>query len=383
MSSSFAEANQMEKEESLKLAIAVSLIQSKIQNRRSSSDALRWKHKAKERKKEIMRLQEDLKHAESCDLFPENASCKCYFFDNMGEFSDRRKDKGEKEINSTISKIAALRFLFNEPGYVEEAEHLKISIDFLLELAEADSNSSNFSNWSHEVVDFILASLRKLISMGRNLEAVEESVSYMITQLIKRMCTPSIGNEVKQLETSAGLYVQHLIRKLGSDPYIGQRAIFSVSQRLSILAENLLVMDPFDESFPEMDECMFILIQLTEFLICDYLLPWAESEAFETVVFEEWIASVIHARKAVAALDQRNGLYLLYMDRVTGELAKRVGHDDDQAGQTRKLGVFIRKRGGGGYRRARTTTSASATLLSGSFHMTACLVSSFLLSLIF
>ncbi|CAF2137253.1 BnaA02g08030D [Brassica napus] len=341
MSSSFAEANQMEKEESLKLAIAVSLIQSKIQNRRSSSDALRWKHKAKERKKEIMRLQEDLKHAESCDLFPENASCKCYFFDNMGEFSDRRFGEASEPRFSDVlrrrfirlartrgrrkSTRPSQRLRLSEPGYVEEAEHLKISIDFLLELAEADSNSSNFSNWSHEVVDFILASLRKLISMGRNLEAVEESVSYMITQLIKRMCTPFIGNEVKQLETSAGHYVQHLIRKLGSDPYIGQRAIFSVSQRLSILAENLLVMDPFDESFPEMDECMFILIQLTEFLICDYLLPWAESEAFETVVFEEWIASVVHARKAVAALEERNGLYLLYMDRVTGELAKRVG----------------------------------------------------------
>lgn len=65
--------------------------------------------------------------------------------------------------------------------------------------------------------------------------------------------------EVKQLETSVGLYVQHLIRKLGSDPYIGQRAIFAISERISILAENLLVMDPFDESFPEMDECMFIL----------------------------------------------------------------------------------------------------------------------------
>ncbi|KAG2310825.1 hypothetical protein Bca4012_025331 [Brassica carinata] len=59
------------------------------------------------------------------------------------------------------------------------------------------------------------------------------------------------------------------------------------------------------------------------------------------------------------------------------------GHDEDQAGQTRKLGVFIRKRGGGGYRRSRTTTSASATLLSGSFHMTTCLASSFLLSLLF
>ncbi|OAO92425.1 hypothetical protein AXX17_AT5G57180 [Arabidopsis thaliana] len=84
-------------------------------------------------------------------------------------------------------------------------------------------------------------------------------------------------------------------------------------------------MDPFDESFPEMDECMFILIQLIEFLICDYLLPWAENEAFDNVMFEEWIASVVHARKAVKALEERNGLYLLYMDRVTGELAKRVG----------------------------------------------------------
>ncbi|XP_048603033.1 protein MULTIPOLAR SPINDLE 1 [Brassica napus] len=348
MSSSFTEANQMEKEESLKLAIAVSLIQSKIQNRRSSSssetDALRWKHKAKERKKEIIRLQEDLKDAESgshCDLFPASASCKCYFFDNLGEFSGRRFGEASQPRFSDVlrrrfirlartrgrrkSTRLSQRLRLSEPGYEEQADHLKISIDFLLELAEPDSNSSNFSNWSHQAVDFILASLKKLISMGRNLEAVEESISFMITQLIKRMCTPSIGNEVKQLETTAGLYVQHMIRKLGSDPYIGQRAIFAVSERLSILAENLLVMDPFDESFPEMDECMFILILLIEFLICDYLLPWAESEAFETVVFEEWIASVIHARKAVAVLEERNGLYILYMDRVTGELAKRVG----------------------------------------------------------
>ena len=42
-------------------------------------------------------------------------------------------------------------------------------------------------------------------------------------------------------------------------------------------------------------------------------------------MFEEWISSVVHTRKAVAALEERNGLYLLFMDRVTGELAKRVG----------------------------------------------------------
>ncbi|KAG2310824.1 hypothetical protein Bca52824_022381 [Brassica carinata] len=361
----------MEKEESLKLAIAVSLIQSKIQNRRSSSssetdalrwkhknrrssssstsrhdsssetDALRWKRKAKERKKEIFRLQEDLKDAESayhCDLFPANASCKCYFFDNLGEFSGRRF--GEEASEPRFNHVLRRRFLrlartrgrrkstrpsqrlgVSEPGYEEEAEHLKISIDFLLELAEADSNASSFSNWSHQAVDFILASLKKLISIGRNLESVEESISSLITQLINRMCTSLKGNE-----TSVRFYAQHLIRKLGSDSYIGQRAIFAVSQRISILAENLLVMDPFDESFPEMDECVLSCkMQLTELLICDYVLQWAESEAFETVLFEEWIASVLHARKAVAALEVRNGLYLLYMDRVTGELAKRVG----------------------------------------------------------
>lgn len=38
------------------------------------------------------------------------------------------------------------------------------------------------------------ASLKKLISMGRNLESVEESICSMITQLITRMCTPFKGN---------------------------------------------------------------------------------------------------------------------------------------------------------------------------------------------
>ncbi|KAF2575695.1 hypothetical protein F2Q70_00005378 [Brassica cretica] len=393
---------EKEKEESLRLAIAVSLLRSKIQNRLSSSstslcdapsetdplrwkqknrrsssstsrcgappsdtDALRWKQKAKERKKEIIRLQEDLKDAESCDLFPANASCKCYFFDNLGEFSGRRiGEASEPRFNDALRRrFLRIGLLTSEPEYEDEAEQLRISIDFLLELSQAaDSSASYFSNWSHQAVDFILgntiqsldlqtnnlipelqfpfigslcctyetnvcscsssynnmlalflhtqASLKKLISMGRTLESVEESISFMITQLIARMCTPFKGNEVKQLETSVGLYVQHLIRKLGSDPYIGQRAIFAISQRISILAENLLVMDPFDESFPDMDECMFILIQLIEFLI---------------IVFEEWISSVVHTRKAVAALEERNGLYLLFMDRVTGELAKRVG----------------------------------------------------------
>lgn len=114
------------------------------------------------------------------------------------------------------------------------------------ELASSVLQASYFSNWSHQAVDFILgntiqsldlqtnnlipelqfpfigslcctyetnvcscsssynnmlalflhtqASLKKLISMGRTLESVEESISFMITQLIARMCTPFKGN---------------------------------------------------------------------------------------------------------------------------------------------------------------------------------------------
>lgn len=45
---------------------------------------------------------------------------------------------------------------------------------------------------------------------------------------------------------------------------------------------------------------------------------------YTAVLFEEWITSVLHARKAVELLESRNALYVLYMDRVIGELAKQV-----------------------------------------------------------
>ena len=60
-------------------------------------------------------------------------------------------------------------------------------------------------------------------------------------------------------DSDAQFYVQHLIRKLGSEAYIGQRTILSVSQRISVQAESLLFLDPFDDAFPNMHECMFTL----------------------------------------------------------------------------------------------------------------------------
>ncbi|RVW38180.1 Protein MULTIPOLAR SPINDLE 1 [Vitis vinifera] len=56
-------------------------------------------------------------------------------------------------------------------------------------------------------------------------------------------------SELHHLDADHQFYVQHLIRKLGSDPFVGHRAILSVSQRISLIAESLLFLDPFDDAF--------------------------------------------------------------------------------------------------------------------------------------
>ncbi|XP_038979322.1 protein MULTIPOLAR SPINDLE 1-like, partial [Phoenix dactylifera] len=125
--------------------------------------------------------------------------------------------------------------------------------------------------------------------------------------------------------SDAQFYIQHLIRKLGNEPFIGQRIILSVSQKISVVAESLLLMDPFDDSFPSMHDSMFMMIQVMEFLILDYMKNWLSDEYFDPKLFEEWVSSVLQARKNLELLEFRSGLYMLYAERVIGELAKLVG----------------------------------------------------------
>uniref|UniRef100_A0A2N9FXA4 Protein MULTIPOLAR SPINDLE 1 n=1 Tax=Fagus sylvatica TaxID=28930 RepID=A0A2N9FXA4_FAGSY len=340
-------------DESLKLAVAISLLRSKIlQNQppasnHSDSDALRWKLKSKERKQELLRLREDLKEAEDasqCDLFPQSASCKCYFFDNLGKLSPKLLGDGSGRRFNDVLRRRFLRHVrskerrrrtvgsiqrrqFSDFNSEDETEQLRASVDFLVELSDTVSPAEevNFANWAHQAVDFILASLKSLLSTGMNVELIEGIVSSLIMRLVRRMCSPLKVDESLHTDSDARLNVQHLIRKLGSEAYVGQRTILSVSQRISLLAESLLFLDPFDDAFPNMHECMFTLIQLIEFLISDYLLMWSRDGSFDKMLFEEWVASVLHARKALELLESRNGLYVLYMERVTGELAKQVG----------------------------------------------------------
>ncbi|KAK7388392.1 hypothetical protein VNO78_23208 [Psophocarpus tetragonolobus] len=362
-------------DESLKLAVAISLLRSKVLKNSKESNALspsqsdtllRWKRKAKERKQEILRLREDLKDAQDashCDLFPQSAACKCYFFDCFGELNPKHLGSG---CETRFSDVLRRRFLrqvrFKERrrrvgssssksqqrislGLIEddEIEQLRASVDFLVEICDS-VDDSKFANLTHQAVDYISVALKNLLSMRRNLEFVEGIVNSLVTRLLRQMCPPFSENGSQHTGTKAQFCIQHLIRKLGTEPYIGQRAIFCVCQRILVLAERLLFSDPFDDSFPVMHESMFVMIQLIEFLVADYLIEWVKAENFDnaikmnqvyksklsgdhgiTELLEDWVTSIIQARKALELLESRNGLYALYMDRVTGELAKQLG----------------------------------------------------------
>ncbi|KAK4481659.1 hypothetical protein RD792_012566 [Penstemon davidsonii] len=297
---------------SFKLALAMTILQSRRRQKSSSSssatadpasginaaesDPIKWK-----RKVYIPFIHLSSINGMQHDLFPQNVSCKCYFFDNLGELSPKLSIDGSESDHKRFNDVLRRRFLRQDHIGENELEKLRSSVDFLVELCETSSpvrvEEGDFKNWSHQAVDFILVILLVAIFFS----------------------------ELHQSHKNFEFYVQHLMRKLGSDPYIGQRTILAVSHRISVVAESLLFMDPFDGAFPKVHNCIYKMIQLIEFLISDYILSWSTSQDFDIKLLEEWVASVFHARKALELLESRNALYMMYMDRVVGDLTRRIG----------------------------------------------------------
>ncbi|XP_024980677.1 protein MULTIPOLAR SPINDLE 1 isoform X1 [Cynara cardunculus var. scolymus] len=352
-----------------------------------NSDALKWKRKAKERKEEILRLKHDLDEVEDGlhhELFPGSTSCRCYFFENMGKLSpDKISGEGfDGRFNDVLRRRFLRQVRLKErrkrrsdgskqrlflPEYIaEETEQLRASVDFLVELCDTISSvrvcwppnklhssdpsfymltfhvsqvlfstfysllalflqpdDANFANWSHQAVDFILDAIKNILSKGKNIDPVEGIVGSLSLRLVRKMCTTLRGSG-HQVDNDAQFHVQHLLRKLGSESYIGQRVILAVSQRISLLAENLLFLDPFEPTFPETHSSLYVLIQLMEFLVSDHLISWSKTDGFATELFEEWATSILHARKGVEVLENRCGVYIIYMDRVIGLVGKVV-----------------------------------------------------------
>ncbi|XAR66742.1 hypothetical protein NMG60_11013066 [Bertholletia excelsa] len=159
---------------SLKIAIAMTLLRSKLVQRlpplrtddcpsslsNCESNSQKWKRKAKERKLEILRLKEDLKLAEDkteCDLYSQSASCKCFFFDNLGELSPSLFLNGSDQRFNDVLRRRFLRQVrlherrrrrkessnqqryFYDCNSEDEIEQLRASVDFLVELCDAVS----------------------------------------------------------------------------------------------------------------------------------------------------------------------------------------------------------------------------------------------------
>ncbi|KAK7849054.1 protein multipolar spindle 1, partial [Quercus suber] len=256
-----------------KFALALSLLRSKLHQtsllRRQISRLRRFRWK---RKVPLL-----LSHL-SLSTKISNPFCVIEPRSESKRFSDSEKISRKLKFQMHRSAICSRKVHRANLNADDEIEQLRASVDFLVELCDTVSNveKSSFTNWAHQAVDFILASLKNLLSTGKNMELIEGIVSSLIMRLVRRMCS------------------------------------------------RLKLDDPFDDAFTNMHECMFTLIQIIEFLISDYLLMWSRDEGFDQMLFEEWVASVLHARKALELLESRNGLYVLYIDRVTGELSKQV-----------------------------------------------------------
>ncbi|XP_042050241.1 protein MULTIPOLAR SPINDLE 1-like isoform X7 [Salvia splendens] len=236
----------------------------------SEADVIKWKNKAKQRKGEIRKLKEDLKIAEEGmqhDLFPQNNSCKCYFYDNLGQLSPSHGSYQDR-----INDVFHRRFL----RQVRLAKRKKRRHNGLL------------------LQPYISAALKDL-SLGEKLDETTKSiVSCLIMRLMQMMCNGSQND---------------------------------VSQRISMASESLLFMDPFDNAFPKMHSSIYLMIQLIEFLISDYLLSWSTRRDVDSKLLEDWVVYVFRAGKALELLESRNAVYTLYMDRVTGELTRLLGWD--------------------------------------------------------
>ncbi|KAK8460891.1 hypothetical protein SEVIR_2G411800v4 [Setaria viridis] len=304
---------------------------------------------------------------------PPVASCRCHFFDGCGDLLPQPGGGGGEHWVDEVLRRRFLRLVrwkekrrrVDRPlprsslidlNSEDEMQQLSMSTDFLVELSDGlfakvqfyhllvtkivystflkldllmqREAVPSFVTFSHQAVDFILASLKNILSSEREKELVGEIIDGLVSRLMKRMCTipENAGtSDSGSVDCSdAQFSVQHLFRKLGNEEFIGQRIILAVSQKISNASERLLLVDPFDDAFPDIHGNIFIMIQLIEFLITDYMKDWLCCEHFDKRLFEECARSILKARNDLQILENMNGLYVVYIERIVGRLAREV-----------------------------------------------------------
>ncbi|XP_049932997.1 protein MULTIPOLAR SPINDLE 1 isoform X2 [Nymphaea colorata] len=281
------------------------------------------------------------------DVIQQTTYCKCYFFDKCGDPPPRSQAEEQLDGHSTINDVLYRRFLrqarkvargkisnlvkqgcSQEPNRGSEMEKLCTSADFLLELVNNRSiveTGSPFATLAHQSLEFILASVKVLLLENQHGELLVEILNSLITHLLRGMCIHTCMDGTSYCDPDTQFHVQHLIRKLGVEPYIAQRTLLLVAQRVCALADSLHCMDPFDSALPNIHDSMFMMLRLMEFLVSDYVYTWITNKDSEKGLFEETLRWIVQSKKSLTLLDNTNCLYMIQLDRVIGELAKQVG----------------------------------------------------------
>ncbi|GKB13980.1 protein multipolar spindle 1 isoform X2 [Tanacetum coccineum] len=93
----------------------------------------------------------------------------------------------------------------------EETEQLRASVDFPVDLCDTIYNpdDANFTNWSHQVVDFILDSIKNITSHGKITDSVEGIIGSLSLFLVRKMCTTLQGDGVGQVHIDTQFHVQY------------------------------------------------------------------------------------------------------------------------------------------------------------------------------
>ncbi|CAN6450330.1 unnamed protein product [Victoria cruziana] len=334
------------------MALAIALLRRSRDSQTGdlSEDVRHWKKKAKDRKGELQKLKDELKEIQDGtldDVIQQTSYCNCFLFENCGDPRPLLQVEKQLDDRPTMNDVLYRRFLrqvrkvargkvsnvvkqgcSQESNRESEMEKLCTSADFLLELVNnrsAVERGPPFATLAHQSLEFILASVKALLleNQHEGRLKLEEILNSLITQLLRGMCICMDGTSDCDCDTQ--FHIQHLIRKLGVEPYIAQRTLLLVSQRVCALADSLNVVDPFDGTLPSIHDSMFMMLRLMELLVSDYVYTWTTKKDFEKGLFEESLRWIIQSKKSLTLLENRNCLYIILLDRVVGELAKQLG----------------------------------------------------------
>lgn len=132
-------------------------------------------------------------------------------------------------------------------------------------------------------------------------------------------------SELEDINMDVRSWIFQLLSKLGAATFIGQRVLIMASDQIALVTERLCFVDPFHKNFSQVYDNMMFVLQLIENLILYHSSCWKNDDNFDERLLEEWVHGFVKLRKSCAIFGKCNSLFLVYMERITGQMVKQLG----------------------------------------------------------